>query len=145
MFVSLRLGLFVRVVLVAALVAGGLMLVLTSRAEPHSTQPGTQSATAESVQAADAPAGTRYRVSGTDGVGLNIRACPDVDCIKVGWIDEGSPFVADCWRPGTPVSGNTMWLSGTVDGRAGFAAAHYLRPATGQGAPKCVDALTLAR
>ncbi|WP_199430921.1 hypothetical protein [Qaidamihabitans albus] len=147
MFVSLRLGLFVRVVLVAAFIAGALMLVLSARTQPEATQPGPSAPTSENVRGSERPAvEVGYRVSGTGGAGLNLRACPDVDCVKVGRLDEGAAFVATCWQPGSDVSGNTMWLSGEVDGRAGFAAAHYLRPDTAAGAPACPDpAATLAR
>ncbi|PXY37697.1 hypothetical protein BA062_03495 [Prauserella flavalba] len=127
------------------MVAAGLMLVLSSRAEPGAPQGGDRRAGTEQVQANEAAAETRYRVSGTDGAGLNVRACPDADCVKVGWIDEGAPFVGTCWEPGAPVSGNTMWVSGTVDGRTGFISAHYLRPESGVGAPACEDPVDLAR
>ncbi|PXY35038.1 hypothetical protein DI005_15810 [Prauserella sp. PE36] len=144
MFVSLRVGLFVRVLVVAAMVAAGLMLVLSSRAEQGAPQGGDRRAGTEQIQASEA-AETRYRVSGTDGAGLNVRACPDADCVKVGWLDEGAPFVGTCWEPGTAVASNTMWVSGTVDGRTGFVSAHYLRPESGVGAPACEDPVDLAR
>ncbi|PRX45461.1 hypothetical protein B0I33_109124 [Prauserella shujinwangii] len=143
MFVSLRVGLFIRVLVVTALVAGALMLALGARTRPSATQPGGDGSAPESVPATEAPAAPpreiRYRVSGTGGAGLNVRACPDVDCVKVGELDEGATFAVTCWRQGPAVAGNAMWLAGTVDGREGFASARYLRPFTGVAAPACAE------
>ncbi|MEU3273900.1 hypothetical protein ABZ639_23935 [Saccharomonospora sp. NPDC006951] len=145
MFVSLRLGLLVRALLVAAAVAGVLVLALSAGSRIGASQPdGDRGSPAGSVLAKNAPAGTNYRVMGTDGAGLNVRACPDADCVKVGWVGEGDRFVADCWQRGAVVAGNPMWLSGSVEGRSGFAAGHYLRPDTGVGAPACTDPVRLA-
>ncbi|ASR33894.1 hypothetical protein BAY61_01570 [Prauserella marina] len=143
MFVSLRLGLLVRVLLVAAAVAGVLVLALSAGSQIGASQSGDRGSPTGSVLAKNAPAGTNYRVMGTDGAGLNVRACPDADCVKVGWVEEGDRFVADCWQRGAVVGGNPMWLNGSVDGRSGFAAGHYLRPDTGVGAPACADPVRL--
>lgn len=146
MFVSLRLGVLVRLLLAVAGVAGVLAVVLTAVPAPRVTEAGTPE---PAVQGPGLPAErveADYRVRGTGDEGLNVRACPAVHCARIGRIGEGQTFAVTCWRSGTAVNGETRWLRGTVDGRDGFASRHYLRAHTGQGVPACArrggDAVT---
>ncbi|MFC4001800.1 hypothetical protein ACFS2C_01730 [Prauserella oleivorans] len=139
MFVSLRIGVFIRVLVVVALTVAAVALALGWRAQPGPLQDGARDTVPETTQSRETFADGRYRVSGTDGAGLNVRACPDVDCIKVGWIAENDRFLGECWQSGSPVSGNSRWLRGEVDGSTGFVAAHYLRDEGASRVPTCVD------
>lgn len=139
MFVSLRIGSFVRVLAVVALAVAAAALALGWHARPGASQDGARATVPETTQSRETSAEARYRVSGTDGAGLNVRACPDVDCIKVGWLAEHDVFVGECHQSGSPVSGDLRWLRGDVDGRTGFVAAHYLRAEGTSRVPTCVD------
>jgi hypothetical protein len=136
MLVTLRPGALVRVLAATAAIAGLLAFVLGSGlTSGEAGSPGTTSS-------APAPSGNQltrttpssYLVVGTAGRGLNVRSCAASTCRRVGWIGEGATFQADCWTHGTTASGDDRWLHGTVNGHAGFAAAHFLQ---GGGAPEC--------
>jgi hypothetical protein len=137
MLVLLRLGILVRVLAVVAVVVAVVALLLVGRA-PTGTNfqvPGTAPI---SIDAAGKSG--PFRVVNTGNEGLNVRSCPDSACPKVGWIREGGEFAAGCWRQGTAVSGDRKWLSGTVNGKAGFASAHYLE---GAPVPSCDQDVTI--
>lgn len=143
MFVTVRLGLFVRVVVVAAIVLGGLLLMLGAQSRPQTAPPEEPGSKPESVLASEAPVELadelEYRVSGTGGAGLNIRACPRLDCVEVAELEEGGLFLGACWQRGAAVSGDDQWVRGTAEGRngrAGYASARYLR-APADTAPSC--------
>lgn len=148
MFVSLRLGVLVRLLLAVAAVAGVLALILTAAPAPRDTEVGTAVPERQSSRTAADRGAADYRVSGTGDAGLNVRACPAVRCATIGRIEEGATFRVTCGRRGASVKGEVTWLRGTVAGRDGFASAHYLRADTGRAVPPCalrgngVDAVT---
>lgn len=128
MFVSLRLGLFVRVLVAVAVAAAVLMLVFSGGVRPRAVESGTPHPTPESTRHGTEVTDVRYRVSGTGGAGLVVRDCPDVDCTRLGRLDEGDTFVARCWQSGSTVAGNTMWVAGSFDSAQGFVSSRYLYP-----------------
>lgn len=137
MFVSLRLGVLFRV-LAAVGFAGAVLALLISAGRTSDGAPGVPSRTPRiGVEVTSEPQDVRYRVAGTGGAGLIVRTCPRVTCAKVGRLDEGSAQRVTCWRSGSEVSGDQRWLRVTVDGKDGFASAHYLRTDGGAGAPEC--------
>lgn len=140
MFVSLRIGVLVRLLVAVAAAVGVLVLALTAAAPaPRDTEVGTAVTATQGPRSASDRVGVDYRVRGTGSAGLNVRACPAVDCAKIGRIEEGATFRATCRRRGTAVGGEVTWLRGTVDGRHGFASGHYLRANTTRGVPPCTE------
>lgn len=136
MYVSLRLGLFVRLLVLCAALAAVVLLALNSRAGSPAVEP-VPTSPAESVQAGPERAPVRYRVHGTGGGGLNLRVCPGTVCERAGLLHDGQTFAVECRRSGAAVEGERGWLRGTVDGTTVYASARYLRPVTGTAAAAC--------
>jgi len=136
MLVVLRPGALIRVLAVTAVVAGLLAFLLgNGLTSGVGGAPGTTSpAPTPSGNQLTRTAPSSYRVVGTAAGGLNVRSCAASTCRRVGWLREGATFQADCWTRGTTASGDDRWLHGTVNGRTGFAAAHFLQ---GGGAAEC--------
>ncbi|SFB16554.1 hypothetical protein SAMN05216266_105316 [Amycolatopsis marina] len=137
MFVSLRAGLFVRVLVVVAVVAGVLAVLLSTAVAPRATEERDFGPPPINSKLAGAPPTSQYRVEGTGGAGLNLRACPDLGCVRVGKLGEGKPFTVECWQKGTAVSGDVRWFSGDAAGTKGFASGHFLRRHSGTHAAEC--------
>ncbi|WP_410614727.1 hypothetical protein [Amycolatopsis sp. lyj-109] len=136
MLFVLRPGVFVRVLAATAFVAVLLFLLLGGLGSGPSGSSGTPPAdpTGGSSDLLARTAPTPYVVAGTGKNGLNVRSCAAATCRRVGWVAERATFEAECWTHGTPASGDDRWLRGTVAGRTGYAAAHFL---SGNGAPEC--------
>jgi hypothetical protein len=136
MFFVLRPGVLVRVLAATAFAAVLLFLLLGGLASdpsgPAGAPPADPAGGGGDLLARTAP--TPYVVAGTGKNGLNVRSCAAATCRRVGWVAEGATFEAECWTHGTPASGDDRWLRGTVAGRTGYAAGHFLR---GSGAPEC--------
>lgn len=137
MFVSLRLGVLIRVLAAVGLIGAVVTLLISAGTAPRVTPAAPSSVPHIGVEVTNEPRVIVYRVAGTGGVGLNVRACAKAACPKVGWLAEGSTMRVTCWRSGSAVSGERKWLRGTVDGAEGFASAHYLRPRTTFTTPEC--------
>ncbi len=132
MFVVLRPGVLVKVLAATALAAVLLVLLLGGLASGPDGSSGAPPPADPGLLARTTPA--TYVVTGTGKNGLNVRSCAAAACRRVGWVAEGGTFEAECWTHGTPASGDDRWLRGTAAGRAGYAAAHFLR---GSEAPEC--------
>lgn len=145
MYVAMRLGPLVRLLVGVAVVTVLVLVVIMAQAPAHGTGgPATPSSTL-----AVAGALPLFRIARTDGGGLNIRGCPSSACARVGWVGEGGSFTADCSVTGSAEHGDVMWLRGTVSGHIGYAARYYLIPAGADptvvvGVPAC-DRLAAAK
>ncbi|PXY31936.1 hypothetical protein [Prauserella muralis] len=137
MYVSLRLGLFVRLLVLTAVLTAMVLLALNARTDSPAVQPSPPSSPAEPAQAAPEREPVPYRVWHTGGTGLNLRACPGTVCARAGLLHDGQTFAAECLLPGAAVAGERRWLRGTVDGTTVYASARYLRTATGTIAAAC--------
>lgn len=142
MLLALPVGLVLRLLLATAVIAAVLTVVLDNRIEAGGTSSAGDSVSGRPSDAGQAAA---YRVTGTGRSGLTVRSCPSVRCSAVGALREGARFVAVCRQPGDMVSGNRMWLRGTVDGPSRYAAARYLWPEGTRRAPACDSAATTVR
>lgn len=74
-----------------------------------------------------------YRVSG-----VNIRTCPYTSCTIVGLGYPGQGARIDCFRTGTDVNGNNLWLHhrNVTTGVLGYSADYYMRHGT-LNVPRC--------
>lgn len=140
MYVAMRLGPLVRLLVGVAVVSALVLVVIMVQAPAHG-------AAAPSSTLAAAGALPLFRIARTDGGGLNIRSCPRSSCARVGWLGEGGSFTVDCAATGSAVHGDMTWLMGTGAGRTGYAARYYLAPAAANpadGVPAC-DRLAAAK
>jgi hypothetical protein len=74
-----------------------------------------------------------YRVSG-----VNIRTCASTSCTSLGLGYPGQGARIDCFRTGTDVSGNNLWLHhrNVTTGVLGYSADFYMRHGT-LNIPRC--------
>jgi hypothetical protein len=65
-----------------------------------------------------------YRVAG-----VNIRTCASTSCTSVGLGYPGQGARIDCFRTGTDVHGNNLWLHhrNLTTGKLGYSADYYMR------------------
>jgi hypothetical protein len=147
MYVAMRLGPLVRLLVGVAVVSALVLVVIMAQAPAHgSGGPATPSSTL----AAAAGALPLFRIVRTDGGGLNVRSCPSSTCARVGWVGEGGSFTVDCSVTGSAEHGDVTWLRGMVGGRTGYAARYYLVPTSAAvdnqttGVPAC-DRLAAAK
>lgn len=87
---------------------------------------------------ASSTAGHAGTVSGTGGVGLNVRAAPSTSSGVVTWLAEGTSVTIDCQTRGDSVRGNDVW--DYIPARGGYVADAFV--ATGYassipGVPRC--------
>jgi len=132
MYVTMRPGFLVRLLAVVAVVVAVIVGLFVSGVP--SSRPGSPTGGAPPAASLAAAADVRplaFRISGTAGVGLNVRDCPRSACSKVSWLPEGGSFAVVCAAGGGAVHGDVTWLAGVVNGAAGYAARYYLVPAAG--------------
>lgn len=88
--------------------------------------------------AAAAPVGI-LSVSGDYRVaGVNIRTCASTSCTSVGLGYPGQGARIDCFRTGTDVNGNNLWLHhrNVTTGKLGYSADYYMSHGT-LNIPRC--------
>ncbi|RZQ61979.1 SH3 domain-containing protein [Amycolatopsis suaedae] len=122
MFVALRLGLVIRILAVAALLVGVLVLLLVgAQSSPGASPRQTPVAPPVDVRA-EQPSAVEFPVARSASDGLNIRECAAVTCRKSGVLRPGDSFTGQCWVRGGEVDGDNLWLRG----ESGYVSAHFL-------------------
>lgn len=119
---------------------------VAAAAAPVAAAPAAASSVASSSVAAApvaaasaaAPVGILY-VSGDYRVsGVYIRTCPYTSCTALGLGYPGQGARIDCFRSGTSVGGNNLWLHhrNVTTGVLGYSADYYMRHGT-LNIPRC--------
>jgi len=128
----------------ATLVAGTFIAAAVSpaAASPVAAAPVAAAPVAASPVAASALAGAPVTVLSISGdyrvSGVYIRSCPFTSCTGLGLGYPGQGARIDCFRTGTDVNGNNLWLHhrNVTTGVLGYSADFYMRHGT-LNIPRC--------
>jgi hypothetical protein len=135
MLVTFRFGTLLKILTVVAVV--GALWALYYTAKPATGQPAEPAKPPTAERTERAPVVVRHRVHGTDGHGLNLRACASVRCARLGAVPEGATLRISCRASGRSGDPERRWLRATFDGKTAYAAARYLKPTTSTSIPRC--------
>jgi len=78
-----------------------------------------------------AAASAASREFATVGTNVNVRSCATTSCSVVATLGpSGSPWIVQCYKTGTSVSGDNVWYYGSYGGLSGYIAGYWLSTGT---------------